>query len=164
MNKLILILTLLISVPAIADANWQSNDSCTGPSFTKLKPGSGGGTDGSDPLWHCPTGTGNSVVFQSTQVFSICFDPHTGGTGGAARVFIRQCVSSTGSTNSCARLTVDSDLDGILDDVPLDGDNGAVSGAQNYCRYDIPPGFYYIEASVGPTGGETPKVKAQVVR
>lgn len=163
MGKLIAVLILLFCSVAYADANWQATAACTGQSYTKLKPGSGG-IDGTDPLWHCPTGTGNSAILQSTQTFSICFDPHTGSTGGAARVYIRQCISSTVSANSCPRLTVDSDMDGILDDVPLDGDNGAGSSAQNYCRYDIPPGFYYIETSVGPSGGETPKVKAQVVR
>jgi hypothetical protein len=158
-----MLVVCLLSFSAYADSNWQANEGCTGPTYTKLKPGSGG-IDGTDPLWHCPTGTGNSAVILATQVFSICFDPHTGSTGGAARVYIRQCVGSTGSSNSCSRLTVDSDFDGILDDVPLDGDNGAVSNSQNYCRYDIPPGYYYIETSVGPGGGETPKVKAQVIR
>jgi len=163
LNKFILILILFIGAPAIADANWYSNEGCTGNTYTSLRGASGSGS-GIDPIWHCPTGTGNSVVFKADQVFSICFDPDTGGTAGSARVFIRQCVGATGSSNSCPRLTVDVDYDGILDDVPLSGDSGAVSGAQNYCKYDIPPGYYYIETSVGPTGGETAKVKAQVVR
>ncbi len=163
MKLIFVIFLLLIGTSALADANWQDNATCTGTTYTKLKPGSGG-IDGTDPLWHCPTGTGNSSILQSVQVFSVCFDPDTNGSAGAARVYLRQCVGTTVSTNSCTRVVVDSDMDGILDDVPLDGDNGAVSGAQNRCRYDIPPGYYYIETSVGPAGGEAPKVKAQVIR
>ena len=101
------------------------------------------------------------IAFKAAKTH-VCFDPNLASTGTAtSEVYLRHCVSTVASANSCEKILVDIDGGGIgsSDDLPLNGDSGETT-AQRRCIYDVPPGVYYIDIDTG-SGGETSRVKVR---
>jgi hypothetical protein len=83
--------------------------------------------------------TESQLFSVTTPKADLCFDPHTGATGGAARVSVYRPVNP-------ATATINGSI--LLPAVPSDNSDCIV----------LVRGLYWVEVTTGPGGGETPVV------
>ena len=80
---------------------------------------------------------------------NVFFDPdEDGAVATGAEVYIYRCSSPTASTNSCHKVLGDTDGDGILNDVTLDG-TSMRTGLQN-----VQAAWLYVAVSAAPSAGD----------
>jgi len=152
---------MFLFVGTVQAQTWTVNEDGTGGNCSSI-------SSNWPECWFAFDNTDNSDSpdFISSVVFNICFDPDTGAAGatGDAEIFVRMCNvgSTTGYTraNVCERITIDTDGDGTLDKVTLNGDAGGAV-AQRHCIYGIEPGTIYIEVDTAPGVGEDALVRAE---
>lgn len=74
-------------------------------------------------LCHDTTGTTASSVLNASNCrsFDAMLDPDMASTGAGCEGYLWRCSAPTYSANTCAKMLVDTDGDGIADDVTLDG-------------------------------------------
>lgn len=153
MRTLALIVTVLLSLPAFGQT-WVTPDNQSAEQTPNVRPGL--------MFWYQFTSSLNAdspIVKNETSSLTVCFDPDTNATGvQAAEIYVRTCQSDTASANTCERLFVDNDGDGVLDAETLNGDNGATSGKQRRCIYGITEEALYIEVAVNPGAGDLARV------
>lgn len=101
------------------------------------------------------TGSTDSPLFRiAAPSATVCLDPDTAGTGGAATAYLVRCQGATATGNSCVRVLTDQDGLPGKDDLPLNGDETAA----RRCIYGVPTGWYYIDVQTS-AGGVTARAE-----
>lgn len=89
---------------------------------------------------------------------TIGFDPDIADADVGAEVFIYRCehdsVTAALRTALCAKVLVDQDLTGAIDNLPLNG----VDTTGRRFLFNLPRGWYYIGVQTAPAGGVTARV------
>lgn len=139
-------------LPSSPDICANTDDSVKAVAGDGVKPGR--------TLYHCATSTntGDSPIFEVARQADLTFDPDINGTSGTARIYIQKCVDANKSSNTCSRIIMDANADGVIDtsDVAgseLDGDNGETANNGRFV-FQLNRGYYYVEFTAAPGAGE----------
>jgi len=105
------------------------------------------------------TGWGPIIQAGDCQMVTAQFDPNLDGTAGNGRVQLYSCIdiptTKLGTDNVCGKVLVDTDGDGLLNDVPMAGGDGSSGAAVTRYIFDI-TGIPFIAPNVTtPADGVT---------
>lgn len=117
-------MTLLLALPAAAWNDCGPFGSAADATGQPFRPGS--------VRCHDTTATVASDVLNVSACdhFDATLDPDMASTGAGCEGYLWRCTSSTYSANACRHASVDTDGDGVPDDVTLDGVTTGRQGQQ----------------------------------
>jgi hypothetical protein len=86
---------------------------------------------------------GDSVLLKATTFFTLEYEPDVASAAvGAGTIYLYRCSMCIDTGNTCKKILVDNDSDGIRDDEPLNGDAGPAE--QRRFIYGNGPGCYKL--------------------
>lgn len=153
MRGILFAVILTVAVPNLAEA-WTG----CGAASTSNADAAALAPNGSRVLCHdtaADTATDSGILsVTACNHIEIAFDPSylDASTGAEAQIY--SCTYSTASTTLCNKLLVDTDFDGIPNDVTLDGVTIGRQG-QQWQNAD----WIFVDMTVAPSGGDIARTK-----